>query len=58
MSNKSKSRMRQYGSLLLCSILCVVFLVTPVRAAEAIAVMKQLTGSVSADCGARPWVMQ
>ena len=26
--------MWQYGSLLLCSILCVVFLVTPVRAAE------------------------
>ena len=34
MSNKNKSRMRQYGSLLLCSILCVVFLAAPVRAAE------------------------
>ena len=33
MSNKNKSRMRQYGSLLLCSILCVVFLAAPVRAA-------------------------
>ena len=33
MSNKNKSRMRQYGSLLLCSILCVVFLAVPVRAA-------------------------
>ena len=35
MSNKNKSRIRQYGSLLLCSILCVVFLAAPVRAAEA-----------------------
>lgn len=26
--------MRQYGSLLLCSILCVVFLAAPVRAAD------------------------
>ena len=34
MSNKNKSRMRQYGSLLLCSILCVVFLAAPVRAAD------------------------
>ena len=34
MSNKNKSRIRQYGSLLLCSILCVVFLAAPVRAAE------------------------
>ena len=34
MSNKNKSRMRQYGSLLLCSILCVVFLAIPVRAAD------------------------
>lgn len=34
MSNKNKSRMRQYGSLLLCSILCVVFLAFPVRAAD------------------------
>ena len=34
MSNKNKSRMRQYGSLLLCSILCVVFLALPVRAAD------------------------
>ena len=34
MSNKNKSRMRQYGSLLLCSILCIVFLAVPVRAAE------------------------
>ena len=33
MSNKNKSRMRQYGSFLLCSILCVVFLAAPVRAA-------------------------
>ena len=33
MSNKNKSRMRQYGSLLLCSILCVVFLAAPVGAA-------------------------
>lgn len=34
MSNKNKSRIRQYGSLLLCSILYVVFLAAPVRAAE------------------------
>lgn len=34
MSNKNKSRIRQYGSLLLCSILCVVFLTAPVWAAE------------------------
>ena len=34
MSDKNKSRIRQYGSLLLCSILCVVFLAAPVRAAE------------------------
>ena len=34
MSNKNKSRIRQYRSLLLCSILCVVFLAAPVRAAE------------------------
>ena len=34
MSNKNKSRMRQYESLLLCSILCVAFLVAPVRAAD------------------------
>lgn len=34
MSNKNKSRIRQYGSLLLCSILCVVFLAAPVRAAD------------------------
>lgn len=34
MSNKNKSRIRRYGSLLLCSILCVVFLATPVRAAD------------------------
>ena len=34
MSNKNKSRMRQYGSLLWCSILCVVFLAAPVRAAD------------------------
>ena len=34
MGNKNKSRMRQYGSLLLCSILCVVFLAATVRAAE------------------------
>lgn len=34
MSNKNKSRIRRYGSLLLCSILCVVFLVAPVRAAD------------------------
>ena len=33
MSNKNKSRIRQYGSFLLCSILCVVFLAVPVRAA-------------------------
>ena len=34
MSNKNKSRIRRYGSLLLCSILCVVFLAAPVRAAD------------------------
>ena len=34
MNNKNKSRMWQYGSLLLCSILCVVFLAIPVRAAD------------------------
>ena len=34
MSNKNKRRIRQYGSLLLCSILCVVFLAAPVRAAD------------------------
>ena len=34
MSNKNKSRMRQYGSLLLCSILCVMFLMIPARAAD------------------------
>ena len=34
MSNKNKSRIRQYGSFLLCSILCVVFLAATVRAAE------------------------
>ena len=34
MSNNNKSRIRQYGSLLLCSILCVVFLAAPVRAAD------------------------
>lgn len=33
-SYKNKSRIRQCGSLLLCSILCVVFLVAPVRAAD------------------------
>lgn len=34
MNNKNKSRMWQYGSLLLCSILCVVFLTAPVRATD------------------------
>lgn len=34
MSNKNKSRMRQYGSLLLCSILCIMFLAAPIRAAD------------------------
>ena len=34
MSNKKKSRIRQYGCLLLFSILCVVFLAAPVRAAD------------------------
>ena len=34
MSYKNKSRIRQCGSLLLCSILCVVFLAAPVRAAN------------------------
>lgn len=34
MSYKNKSRIRQCGSLLLCSIICVVFLVAPVRAAD------------------------
>ena len=34
MSYKNKSGIRQCGSLLLCSILCVVFLAAPVRAAD------------------------
>ena len=34
MSYNNKSKIRQYGSLLLCSILCVVFLSAPVRAAD------------------------
>lgn len=34
MSYKNKSRIRRCGSLLLCSILCVVFLAAPVRAAD------------------------
>ena len=34
MSYKNKSGIRQCGSPLLCSILCVVFLAAPVRAAD------------------------
>ena len=34
MSYKNKSGIRQCGSLLLCSILCVVFLAATVRAAD------------------------
>lgn len=34
MSYKNKSRIRQRGSLLLCSILCVVFLASPLRVAD------------------------
>ena len=34
MSYKNKSGIRQCGSLLLCSILCVVFLAAPVRVAD------------------------
>ena len=34
MSYKNKSGIRQCGSRLLCSILCVVFLAAPVRAAD------------------------
>lgn len=34
MSYRNKSRIRQRGILLLCSILCVVFLAAPLREAD------------------------
>lgn len=51
MSNKNKSRIRQYGSFLLCSILCVVFLVIPARAADLEEDIDAFRMIVNGECG-------